>query len=358
MGIDSKNHFTLKQIDKTKSPINILIGERGDGKSYAIKERFIKDYLKTGHKFAYIRRWVDDIKNSLVTSYFADNVSNGDIELWTKGEYTTIECVRGDIFLGNVVNDKFICGECIGKAFALSKSSRYKSTQYPDFYNAMFEEFITNDLYISDDEPNILFELLSTIFRHRDFRCYLIGNSISRTCIYFDYWALNNINRMKDGDIYTYTFQNTAETNVTVSVELIPPVHEKDKKSLFFGKSAKTVYGNFTTKQYPIKKFDKYKVCFDLCITFSDSFKYIVSYCFDDNSYLHIYPCTKNPDADFFIDDYTSLDFMHFSSTAYLPPKVHDKFIECYNNNRVYFSDNTTAQNFYGNVKQHESVIR
>ena len=53
--------YTLDRIKKKKAVYNVIIGERSNGKTYAVLLEGLKTYLKTGGQIAYIRRWKEDI---------------------------------------------------------------------------------------------------------------------------------------------------------------------------------------------------------------------------------------------------------------------------------------------------------
>ena len=65
-------YWNAKNAIKDKSQYKIIIGERGNGKSYAIKNAVIDDFLLNGNEFIYLRRMKEDIKPSMVESYFSD----------------------------------------------------------------------------------------------------------------------------------------------------------------------------------------------------------------------------------------------------------------------------------------------
>lgn len=46
--------------------LNFIIGERGVGKSYGMKAFEVSHFLKTGHQFAYIRRYKQELQKALV----------------------------------------------------------------------------------------------------------------------------------------------------------------------------------------------------------------------------------------------------------------------------------------------------
>ena len=53
-------------------PINILVGERGVGKTYGIKDYVIRRYIKKKEKFLYIRRYENELKSVFQKDFFGD----------------------------------------------------------------------------------------------------------------------------------------------------------------------------------------------------------------------------------------------------------------------------------------------
>ena len=58
------SHFyDYHKIISYNCPVNILIGERGVGKSYGAKDYVIKKYLKDKSQFLYLRRYENELKS-------------------------------------------------------------------------------------------------------------------------------------------------------------------------------------------------------------------------------------------------------------------------------------------------------
>ena len=93
-----QNYYRLTKIDKLNAQYNILLGERSNGKSYAVKEKIINDAYKNNNKFVLLRRFDLEIKASLVEQYFKD-FCGGMIETITNGKCNTIVAYRGQIYL-------------------------------------------------------------------------------------------------------------------------------------------------------------------------------------------------------------------------------------------------------------------
>ena len=75
--MSKQKYYRLTNILKTNAQYLILLGERSNGKAYAVKEFVLEDYFKNGHEFAYIRRWREEIKSASIEQYFEDMEENG-----------------------------------------------------------------------------------------------------------------------------------------------------------------------------------------------------------------------------------------------------------------------------------------
>ena len=53
-------YYSLKKILSHKATYNMIIGERSNGKTFAVHEHALKKFWKDGSQLAVIRRWQDD----------------------------------------------------------------------------------------------------------------------------------------------------------------------------------------------------------------------------------------------------------------------------------------------------------
>lgn len=54
-------YYDIGPIDSTNAVYRMIIGQRSNGKTYAICKHMVEDYFEKGHRSAYIRRWDEDI---------------------------------------------------------------------------------------------------------------------------------------------------------------------------------------------------------------------------------------------------------------------------------------------------------
>lgn len=161
---------------------NFVVGNRGAGKTYWSKEWSIKDFLKTGSQFIYLRRYKEEFTKGKKEKFFDDIVDKfPEHDFKVKG-YTTY------------IDDK-PCGQFM----SLSTAKIEKSTSFPNVNKIIFDEFILDKgfyHYLSDEVTNFL-ELYETVARTRDnVRVFFLSNAISITNPYFLYWKITpNLNK-------------------------------------------------------------------------------------------------------------------------------------------------------------------
>lgn len=246
--------YRLDNIDKLQADYNILLGERSNGKSYAVKERAIMQAWKDPmqHKFILLRRWELEIKQSLAEQYFLD----APITSITDGQADGVTVYRGEIWLSKKSDDgKTVRTVKIGYTRALSQEQHYTSGAYDDVDCVIYEEFISRTYYLPG-EPLHLMQLVSTVARRRKITVYMIGNTISRLCPYFSEWQLVGIPKQQQGTIETYKYQTDQidDAGQPVSVLIAVEFCENSGKNskMFFGSSTKMITtGAWQSKEMP-----------------------------------------------------------------------------------------------------------
>ena len=212
-------HYSIDEIDKKNADINIIYGERSNGKSYQVKhKKAVEKYLNTGRRFILMRRMREEISNEKIEQYFADV----DIYKLTNGKYNCISLYRKTLYLSNYNMDtgKTTRHEKIGYVVALSTEQNYAGASYLDVDDIIFEEFMSRSLYLSN-EPDKLMNFYCTVDRKRGTtKLWLVGNSISRVCPYINEWGLHKImSTQKQGTIITKTIKSTDDDTVTIAIE-------------------------------------------------------------------------------------------------------------------------------------------
>lgn len=209
--------------------LNFIIGERGVGKTFWFKEWAIKEFIKNGWQFAYVRRYKDELKSSCKT--FFNDVS-------IKFPEHTFE-VKGNNFI--------IDGKIAGYGMVLSTAKKLKSVSFPLIDKMCFDEFLIEKSHFRylPDEVGSFLNLYETVARpgsgHVDVRCFFMANAISWTNPYFLYF-----------DIQKPVKKDKNNKNIWKSNELLVELTESEefrnsKKQTRFGSIIKnTAYGDYS----------------------------------------------------------------------------------------------------------------
>ena len=228
-----QKYYRLDRIKKTGAPWRLLLGEKANGKSYAVKEEVLsRAWNDPDDKFILLRRYDLELKQTWLTKYFKDPPAQV-LERATEGQANCIISWQGNIYFAHYDSET---GETkklriAGYYISLTSEQHYASGAFPDVQTVVFEEFISRSNYLPD-EPKKLQYLVSTIARHRQITVYLVGNTMSRICPYFHEWQLVNIPRQKQGTIEIY-HQKSGDDVIDVAVELCEDIGYKNK--MFFG---------------------------------------------------------------------------------------------------------------------------
>ena len=143
--------YSLDAIDKVDATYNVIFGEHSNGKTYAALKRVVENYLATGKQAAYVRRWKEDVIGRRAQRLFAGLTESGEIVRMSGGAFAGIHYYAGKFYLCNYSDEgKTIYSDqdIIAFAFALSDSEHDKSTSFPNVTTIIFDEFLTNKLYL------------------------------------------------------------------------------------------------------------------------------------------------------------------------------------------------------------------
>lgn len=347
--------YNVNKIDKLNAQYNIVLGERSNGKSYAIKHLCIKQAYENPEtcKFIYLRRWDVEIKMANIESYFADV----NYELITGGKYQGIVVYQKGIYFAvyDEKSQRLVKQLHIGYARALSHSEHYKSGVYTDCSNIIYEEFISRTSYISN-EPNRLQDFVSTVARRNLVKVWLIGNSISRVCPYFSEWELLNIPKQKPGtiDIYSKVTDQLDEegNNITVKIAVEFAENSGNNSKMFFGESAKMIttgaWQSDNVDKLP-KKFKEYEELY-VFVFRHKGFKFLCRYLYDEKKDFTLwFICPKTTEIQKNTRVVSDTPISSSLATRTFVPKIPGELplFKSLATDHLYFSDNLTGADFY-----------
>jgi hypothetical protein len=348
------NYYSATKINKKNATYNVIFGERSNGKTYALLLQSLKDYVKDGSQVAYVRRWKEDITGRRAQQLYSGINENQEVKKLTHGRFTGVHYWAGKFYLctyddnGKVIyND----ADILGYTFALSDGEHDKSTSFPTIRTIIFDEFLTNKLYLGD-EFVLFMNTVSTIVRRReDVKIYMLGNTVNKFSPYFGEMGLDQITKMEQGTIDVYTY---GESKLKVAVEYCASLSSKNeqKTNKYFAfnnpKLQMITGGAWELSIYPHLPY-KYKPQ-DILVTY-----YIE---FNDK----IYQCEiieKNETVFTFIHDKTtpikdadnqliySLEpsaKMNYNRSILKPTnKIQNKILWFFKNDKVFFQDNNVG---------------
>lgn len=305
-----KVHYNIDAIDSLGASINLIYGERSNGKSYQVKHKkavvqylnggdryicnyqnpkeIIKEKIKNGNRFILMRRWREEISSDLIEKYFDDV----DVMKLTDNKYNCITMFKKQLYLSiyDNENNSVKRGERIGYVVALSTEQKYAGGSFLDVTDIIFEEFMARGIYIHN-EPDKLMNFYSTVDRKRGTtKLWLVGNTISRVCPYLNDWGLMElIKKQKQGDIdslwiSTGDFDDDGiEIKVKIAIEYCK---SSGNSSYVIGKHKKMLNtGEWQSDPQPHlpKSYNCYKILYRIMFMYQ-AFKFIGEYLMDKES--------------------------------------------------------------------------
>lgn len=191
MNVD-KRYYNKDALFSYNAFLMFSISERGLGKTTCAKFWCVDDFIKTGHRFVWVRRYNSELAGDKKTK----------IEGCVKTFFKKIEMFYPKHKFEIKGSHAFIDGKDAGVFVALSTSQSMKSVDFPDVNKIIFDEFIIKKnkalTYLSD-EVTLFLDLISTIFRpitdengneKINGRVWLLANAITFANDYFFYFNI------------------------------------------------------------------------------------------------------------------------------------------------------------------------
>lgn len=176
-------YYDIEKLISYDALLNFVIGERGCGKTFAAKKFVLEDFFKTGNQFVYLRRYKTELDTS-IQSFFSDLQSNN-----------IFDDLQLNVKKGKKISEFTCDGETCGYAIPLSTANILKSTAFPKVKTIIFDEFLLDSkaglYHYLRKEVEMLLDVVETIGRLRDIRVIFLGNAISVTNPYFDYFKIS-----------------------------------------------------------------------------------------------------------------------------------------------------------------------
>lgn len=176
-------YYSFDRLLSYGGTINMSVGARGLGKTYGAKRLVIRNAVRRGEEFVYVRRFKTELKH--VSTFFNDIAAEfPDYEFRVAGR--TASYRRRD--------DEDAPWTTMGYFIALSSAATLKSVSYPKVTTMIFDEFIieTGSRRYLPGEVDTFLDLYSTIDRNQDrVRVLMLSNAVRSVNPYFVEWHLS-----------------------------------------------------------------------------------------------------------------------------------------------------------------------
>ena len=194
-------YYNYDRIISYDALLNMLIGERGVGKTYGASKLVIKDFIKRKRQFVYLRRYKTELAKSS-KKFFSALISNNefpDHQLEVKG------------------NTFYIDEELAGYSMTLSTAQQLKGTNFSNVHYIIFDEFLIEEgqgHYLKNEVLSFL-GLIESVARMHDIKVFMLANAVSEINPYFLFFDLtlpynNDIKLFKDNLILLQYMKNEA----------------------------------------------------------------------------------------------------------------------------------------------------
>lgn len=314
--------WTPKKIDEIGALYNMVIGERGNGKTTAIMYKILENFVKRGEMGVIIRRLETQITGNRAQQLWQAINGLGWVSELTEGEYDRVVVRSSKCYLARYdeeVDRVIPSHEHFCNILALSQAEHNKSISFPDVTTILFDEFLTTNTRLKD-EFDMFKSTVSTIVRHRrNAKVYLLGNTVTSRSIYFSEFGVRNVRDMKQGTIGVSTRKDKEGKDFNfLALEYCAPTEggkESDVMFLFESdKRSMEADGIFMTGSYPRPTHDYKGKDVMATIHFTDEAEIDLT--------MRIIRAGRNPFLLVHQNKHNESDFRHYDATYSLIPSA------------------------------------
>lgn len=344
-------------------------GPRSCGKTFPIIRENLQHYFDTcdehfegGEGFGYIRRYKEEIVGAEIEQMFAPHLEF--ITEMSHGKFNHVSYYRRSLQLTyrnedgqNVIRSRFRLSKC----FALNIWEKAKG---PDPFpqnkrtRSFFDEFIAANGNYLEDEPGKLDNTISTINRLRpDPILYAAGNPLCKWCPHFDKLGIDDVDSIKIGTIQKIVLPEKTEIGIVIEYIAPDPTQVKAAEDIhvFSSSSIKSIVnGAWEIADSARLPKGLYNSADRMAMFFLEFHgKVIIGeiLIINDVEILHFKPSAFNTpdDKHYFFTNRTDVNRLYIHGF----PRFD--FTECimqiWRYNRIYYSDDTTADRVHGWAK-------
>lgn len=211
-------HYSYRTVDGYQSPINLIIGTRGLGKTFGKVLASLRLFNHNGKRFIYVVQTEEDVKKlsqnagekffSAIKEYLEKQYSKRAKHLYeglfqgkkaeVEEDSEVLEGVRKQRIQGGTIK---IGEDTAGYIIALNSFGSIKRNNFTNVYNIIFDEFIPEQIDIRHlQQPYKFVSIIQSIARTQNVRIWLLGNAIRLDDILLVRFGFAN---MKLGEIRT-----------------------------------------------------------------------------------------------------------------------------------------------------------
>lgn len=233
----TNNYYKLDKLLSYNSMLNMVIGARGVGKTFAVKKYMLEQAINKKSKSIYLRRRDSELLGIDKEKFFPTEILK---QVFTNFEEIETKNSRAETaikFFGNgrenelKINSKRIILNDIVIIYlkSLSTSIKLKGSEYDEVDTVLFDEFLIDEmdknLRYLPNEVDLLFQFMSSVFRKRDkVKVFMLANATNTNNPYFAYFR------------FDYNDYNTKEYNYLKKYGVV--VHIAPNKPVDFSKES------------------------------------------------------------------------------------------------------------------------
>ena len=365
-------YYDIEPIDATGATYRLIVGQRSNGKTYAVCKHMLEDYLEKGRRGAYIRRYDESIQPRNIQSLFQPHI-----------DYIVKYCMGHDLPWNGYyyrAREFHLCeysaeGEILARdetAFcitaAVNTAENTKGQDRGVVHTICYDEFMTRTGYLQN-EFILYMNLLSTLIRDRDNAViYMLANTVNRYCPYFGEMGLKNVDQIPQGEIALYTY---GDTNLTVAVEYCDSVKATKKTASKYFAFDNPQLKMITSGEWEFQLYPRapYKILKDdILLTFYVQFGENLLACdivhptdkkHADDVFIFVHNQTKDieigPDKICFVEKFSSC-LMHTQSINVGTTEAHKLIYGLIRRKAVCFADNMVGEIYRNWLIQNQNL--